>query len=669
MKKPVLILGAALAFALRADLGPVPVIEFTLGDGVPGRGDHPVFTTEAMTCSTNGNVVSWFGAKHGGDAFVVRAVCLADGDSRSWSVSWSGWSDALYVEKVGVAAYVPRVGDADVLVPHGSGWLTSPKWGELKAKQSLQGGQTYAWKGQGVLNRGAKSWFFEVRDGRFQPIAFNTRVGHSVNEVKMLFTWDAPVSRADSAAHVLPFRAVLTPFEGGWFQAAEIYRRGIWPTDWYAKCRARDFGRLRDIGMWFWNRRTSDIVIPPVEKFQADAGVPAALDWYWWHAISYDTGYPNFWPPREGVESFRAAVRRLHEKGIYCQVYMNGMTWDVDDPSWTQGGEQGVKMLRDGTFRAHPWNRFTNHRLGYMCGEAPAYQARMRDQVKKLRESGLDGQYLDMIGNGGYGACWNTNHVHALGGGDHMVRNFRAYVEAVRADNPGMQFCTEDGNEAYMDLFESSIVLSPSYERTCGRAGEVMREVVPFFQAVYHRAVVMFGTFSMLDGIPAFDPLWPKEEMWKDEKAWEQMFPDQFQVEVSRGVVWGQQPCVHNFRLNNATDPRYAEGYRFMIDTARFYHENRDILFDGEMLDPGVLTCARQKVEFLQRATYTKAGEYKVAWHVLPTVFHSVWKSPDGRRSAVLVNWSRTSQDYALECPAGKAKGVLPPHGWIRLEF
>ena len=78
--------------------------------------------------------------------------------------------------------------------------------------------------------------------------------------------------------------------------------------------------------MWLWNRGRIDCVFPPAERLAADAKVPIALDWYWWHHNPYDTDYPDFWPPREGVEAFKAAVKRMNDQGIYTQVYINGRT-------------------------------------------------------------------------------------------------------------------------------------------------------------------------------------------------------------------------------------------------------------------------------------------------------------------------------------------------------
>ena len=142
------------------------------------------------------------------------------------------------------------------------------------------------------------------------------------------------------------------------------------------------------------------------------------------------------------------------------------------------------------------------------------------------------------------------------------------------------------------------------------------------------------------------------------------MFPDQFPVEVARGVTGGLQPTTHNFRMENVTDPSCADGYRFMVDTARFYHAHRDWLFDGEMLDPGVMDCARAEVKFLNRGTYTKKGEYSVSTHELPTVFHSVWRSRKGEVGAVVVNWSGEIRKYRLVASDITGEGALPPRSW-----
>jgi hypothetical protein len=106
-----------------------------------------------------------------------------------------------------------------------------------------------------------------------------------------------------------------------------------------------------------------------------------------------------------------------------------------------------------------------------------------------------------------------------------------------------------------------------------------------------------------------------------------------------------------------------------MIDTARFYHTNRDFLLKGEMLHPGKIDCARKTVEFLNRGTYSKKGEYSVATHELPVVFYSIWKSPSGKRAVILVNWSRNEEKFALKTRDVSCVGVIPALSWKKVEF
>ena len=553
--------------------------------------------------------------------------------------------------------------DSSLLVPHSVGEIRFPDWSAKKAGEKIvecRPGWGMTYRMLAVLGAdGGDSVAVIQKGAREYATRLRAKAGPGRDEATLESVYDPTDDEGDSPK--IPFETMVVRFRGGWFEAAKAYRDVVKDEPWLRQARARDFGRLREVSMWFWNRRSSDIVIPPVEKFQQDSGTPAALSWYWWHTPPYDTGYPFYWPPREGEENFRAGVRRLNRSGIYCQAYINGMCWDVDDPGWARGGERCVRRRADGTFKSTEWNRFDRHRLADMCGEAPEFQSILRDQVRRVLDCGFDSQYLDCIGNGGYGCCWSKDHAHPKGGGRHMVDDFAKFVRTVRSEHPGKGFCTEDVNESYLELFDSFIVTAPSYERFSG-AGEVKVEKVPVFPAIYHGAYAGFGNYATIDGILPWDPLWDASERWTDEKDWPRIFPDQFRVEVARGVVWGLQPTVHNFRSECVE--KCPADYRFMVDTARFHHANLDLLFDGEMLSPGRLACARKKVEFINRGVYSKKGEYAVATHVLPVVFHSVWRSPSGRVAATLCNWTNDPQSYSLATPDGAARGMLPPRSW-----
>lgn len=548
---------------------------------------------------------------------------------------------------------LPRTDSARLLfsdVYGAMGSLVQPDWESVKPGDDLHTAKdSPGFRFAAVVNDGGDMGgvYLDSREEDFSPVRFSFAAGDGGTAL-MAAEHPQPGSVAGG---------LVKRFSGDWYAAARIYKAWVSKLPRYQAAKARERGRLRDVSMWFWNRGLAGDVIPPVEKFQSDSGVPAALDWYWWHAIPYDSGYPNFWPPREGEDVFRAAVSRLREAGIFSQTYMNGMTWDSDDPSWAHGGAEDAVVPH----RTVAYNVYDGHSLTNLCGESPHFQRVMHENIDALAGCGLDGIYLDMLSAASLEAlCHNPAHSHRPGDGAAQVRSWRKFLHEIKERHPGLFLSSEDAGENYFDLFDFLICCFPSYERfDFGVAPR--RECVPVFAAIYHEAIPMFGSYAMIDGIPPWDPKWPDENRWRKEEPWEQLFPDQFAVELSRGLVWGLQPTVANFRLSSATDPRFSEDYRFMIDVARFHHANRDLLFDGEMLDSGHMKCAAKAVDFMVRGIYAKEGDFRsVREEALPTILHSVWRAPGGRTAAVLVNWTREKQAYRLDAPDVKGCGAIP---------
>ena len=609
--------------------------------------------------------IAWRGNDVFGPDFEVVATLTEKGaDTWEYALRYSGNTNALPVSELRFPMVeVARTDRTQIFSPDSNGCVIDPEWDKVKPSQCLAGAGPRSIHFTAAITPDGDSWYLDQRgEARRMTTHFEVRNGQKDGRLTLMSSYSTPA--VPSADGEMPFTGVLKRFKAAnWFDAAAIYRKWAKEQSWYRTARSRDLSRLRDIGFWFWNRGAAEKVIAPVERFQRDSGVPCALDWYWWHDIPYDTSFPNFWPPREGEQTFRAAVARCRRNGIFIQVYTNGMTWDADDPTWPEGGEEGVLKLYDGQMLAHAFNRFNNHRLAYMCSTADKYRTRMRGLYRTLKGTGLPGIYLDMIGNTSYRPCYSTEHRHVPGGGSYPVDGFREFVRQIRQENPGVLLSTEDATEAYLDVFESGIVLCDCFERFGN--GHDRKRYVPAHNAVYHGCAALFGSFAMVHGVPAFDPKWPTEKKWKEEKDWKAMFPDQFAVELGRGVVWGMQPMVHNFLLEHADDPHFAEDYRLMIDTARFYHANRDFLFDGEMLSPGVLACAVGKSDFLIRSTYAREGEYRVCTRTnLEKVLHGVWRAPDGRVAAVLYNWTREPQKFSLKTPDLKASGEIAPRSW-----
>ena len=637
---------------------------------------------ESLSVTTNGGVVcaTWKGHPACGADFAVTAKFIRRTDGFEYiGFSYSGNCSGLYVREVSFPEIsVPRTAETALFVPTRVGEILRPDWSRIKPGERVYYHKSKAlyFRCMAVLgNDVAPSHYLDQRgESRRWQTAFEISAGRRCDSapsqsscaasVELKNITHIPIDETTRKAWRLPYPGVYARYRGGWYEAARMRRAWIASQPCFKAAAGRDFSKLRSIDLWMWSRGGIAVSEPPVEWFMKETGLKVALDWYWWHSNPYDTLCPFFWPPRDGEDAFRAAVKRMRDAGAFVQVYTNGMLWDMDDERWGKGGLDETRITQSGEVRYDLVNPYTRHRHARMCGEAPRFQEMVRKLERTLAGTGLDGVYMDMVGCAANGLCFNPRHRHAPGGGTYMTDGYRAYIENVRRDNPGLIVTTEEASEEYFDLFDAQIVLFSSWERK--KLGLLPRhEPVPASTVIFRGAAVHFGSFATPGGIPAWDELFGENPDTPDTEEIVAKYPDQFAVEFSRGAIWGIQPMVHNFTMKDVANPRLAKDIRFMKDTAKFWHDNKDFLFDGEMLEPAKVECAAKQVDFLSAGCYKRAKD-AMCWtqEALPCVFHSEWQAKDGRKAAILVNWTRDEQKYAFEWRGERRNGTLPPLSW-----
>ncbi|MDR0931415.1 MAG: DUF6259 domain-containing protein [Victivallales bacterium] len=536
------------------------------------------------------------------------------------------------------------------LLPESTGLLTGPvkEWQEgVEHERSIYPFQMTVCFGR------QKNFLVMLQDPRHY--CKSIRIAKKGGEATVATVFFVPQAGEHLTAYKVPFAYKLLEFTGTWFDAAEIYRQWARQQPSYLAAKKRK-QPLSDIAMWFWNRGDSDQVADPVIEFARRSGLPLALDWYWWHHNPYDTDYPFFWPPRESIEVFRDKIAQLHKRQIFTQVYTNGMTWDMDGYGWEQGGLQSAIIKESGEVQNFPYNNFNHHRLAFLCGESVPFQQEMIRQAKEISRQGMDGMYLDQLGSvTNYIPCWNPTHRHTKGGGDYHYRGYRNFLTELKRQCPTLSLSTEDCNEEYLDLFDSMIVLCHSIER-CGYES-FAGEFVPVFQAVYHGCSALFGTYAIPDGIPPWDPLWPKEERWsqEEEQPWEVLYADQFYLEIARNLVYGLQPTVNSLRMEHFENPRFAPIIEFLLQVAAFYYAHRQWLFDGEMLNPGRLETADVEIPIMVRTVYTKQADFCSYTKKFPAILHACYQRSDGQKALFLCNYTGEKQSYRF----GSLQGSL----------
>ena len=662
-----------LAASTAVQVGDVRVsFSLAMGDGTNANSVVTVADMESLAVETNGNTIAatWRGHPRCGTGFSVSARfdLLPDGGFEYGGLSYSGNRSQAPVRRIAFPEIVvPRTDKTAIFRPRYTGEMFRPDWAKMKPGQKVfeVGVAKKAFNCMAAIEEDAESHFLDQRgDARLHASSFEAEVGASPDTLVLRTVYFPPRSERLREAGAMPYSGVYAPYRGGWYEAAKMHRRWLEAQPWFKAASARDFSKLREISLWMWSRGGVAVSEPPVHWFIKETGLKVGLDWYWWHNVPYDTAYPFFWPPRDGEDAFRAAVKRMRDAGAFVQAYTNGMLWDEDDSRWADGGIDCAIVEETGDVRSRTYNPFTNQRQAHMCGEAPKFQGKIRDLERKLASTGLDGVYMDMISCYAHRQCFNPRHSHAPGDANALIEGYRRLADAVRADNPGLLLSSEATSETYLDKFESVIVHYTAWERF-GFGELPTSEPVPAISVIYRGACAMFGSFATPGGVPGWDPLWGACKDASDVEAIVAKYPDQFAVEFARGVAWGLQPTVHGFTMRDVANLRIAADVQFIKDTSRFYFEHRDFLFDGEMLSPARLECAAKRVEFLRATSYKRPHESKVCvQRALPAVFHSEWRAPDGRKAAVLVNWTREPQRYGIDFGGMKATGAIPALSW-----
>ncbi|NUM55937.1 MAG: hypothetical protein HUU46_20040 [Candidatus Hydrogenedentes bacterium] len=446
------------------------------------------------------------------------------------------------------------------------------------------------------------------------------------------------------------YDCLVGPFSGDWFSAAERYRAWGGAQAWARESRLKSGAVpswVNDTGIWVWNRGRSPGVLGPAAALQSAANLPVSVFWHWWHGCAYDTGFPEYLPPREGSDAFREAVASAHQNDLHAIVYMNQRLWGMRTESWTREGAERFSV-KDANGKPHVevYNIFTKAPCAPMCMGTLFWRDTYAGLAQRaILELGVDGIYMDQACASL--SCYDASHGHAPGGGRFWMDGFRALTADIRsrcAEALSVTLAGEGCGEAWLPHLDLMLSLQVSRERYAA-PGEW--EPVPLFQAVYHDSAIQFGNYSSLTH-PPYDDLWPAEFAPKAPlRLLDRKFAHQFRLEHARSFLWGQQITLANFTEEQLTER--ADEIAFIVRLARARRAARDFLQDGVMLRAPVFDAPTERIPVSRLSIYAGQQEHVKEYEMeTPVVMGSAWKAPDGRIGVFLVNTASRRMSTAI---------------------
>jgi hypothetical protein len=656
-------------------MSPAPAALWSLrcaGDRVLSPASAGVVTCRPLTGGQHVEIVwSSFEVPEAPHLAVTAQVALdADEPTSHWRISVAGLGD-LVLQSV----HYPRLTD---IAPQESERLAVPVWmGEQShhARQlvnaTAEGGRL-SWAYPGLLSLQCLAYCRAGGPG-ILIMADDTRALRKEFAVfgdgqgaLGLETVHIPAGGVGSDRFEPPYAVRVSLFQGDWYTAAEQYRQWAQNQAWVTASRVRRGATpawVTDTGLWIWNRGRSPGVLEPAAALQQAARVPVSVFWHWWHGCPYDAGFPEYLPPREGAEPFRAAVAAAHEQGLHAIVYMNQRLWGMTTRSWTEEGAARFAVKNpDGSITPEVYNTFMNVPCASMCMGTDFWRAKYAElAAEAVCELGVDGIYMDQACSSL--ACYDTTHGHPRGGGAWWMEGFERLQADIRqrcnATRP-VALAGEGCGEAWLPYLDLMLSLQVSMERY---AAPRDWEPIPLFQAVYHDCAVLFGNYASLTR-PPYDDLWPAEHAPDTPLALlDAKFGLQFRLEQGRAFVWGQQPTLANF-LPEHLSQRNAE-MEFVLHLARLRRVARKYLQDGVMLRPPETRTETVTIPISRLSIY--AGQHDAVQEyakTVPRVLASAWQAADRNVAVALVNVSDQPIDVRLRLATPDYP--LAAHGAIR---
>lgn len=636
--------------------------EITLGDGkhlLPSDAREFSATSDEKSVFT----MKWsrFEYQNQTDAEVIAVVSLDTDSSQSrWRISVAGIKQTT-LRKIAfprISRIAPQA-DEIVIVPQWIGERTqqaraivNPSPGKPARREwdypgtlSMQFLAYYGGAGPGLMISTEDAHLLRKRFAMF---------GDGSKGVGFEVIHEVPNDENSTASYSLPYDVCVRTFAGDWYTAADLY--GLWAhqQSWVESSRKLQHATppwVSDTALWVWNRGTSADVLTPAIPLQEYANLPTSVFWHWWHGCSYDVGFPEYLPPREGAEPFRQAVAAAHSHGVHAIVYMNQRIWGMTTKSWTEQNAAAAAVKQpDGTIHPEIYNTFVKAPCASMCMGTPFWRNTYATlAAAAVRDFGVAGIYMDQACTSL--SCYDPSHGHPLGGGAYWLAGFQELERDIRhrcAATREVALAGEGCGEGWLPHLDMMLSLQVSLERY---APPNEWEPIPLFNVVYHECATQFGNYSSLTR-PPYDSLWPKEFAPTEPLALlDRKFAAQFRLEHVRSFLWGQQLTIANFQPSQLDSRRDEIDY--LVKLARLRQGSLKYLRDGVFLRPPNVESPQLEIPISRLSIYAGQQEaVKEYCKRVPQILASAFRAQDGDIAIFLANIGDTTVPAKLDLAA-----------------
>lgn len=494
------------------------------------------------------------------------------------------------------------------------------------------------------------------------------------------------------------FDYVTGIYEGGWYEAAEIYRRFIEDERFIKQPKLYENPKVSK-----WLKESPLITIYPV-RGEKDTGDMSPNEYYpYTNALKYlktlaentDSKIlamlchwegsapwcpPYVWPPYGDIENFKLFEQKLHENGMLFGLYCSGIAWTQKSIFTDYNKEKEFKdenlaeamcLAPDGSL---PYCAICNDyiRWGYdMCPGSERTVKLIRAEVSKIVH-GTKVDYLQLFDQnlgGNASICYSPSHNHARTPGVRETAAMRRLIKKAQdaadeaSENHVMLGCEAAASEGFTDLLLMND--GRNYQ------GFMIGCPVPAYEFLYHEYVATFmgnqnTTFLYLDAAENRDNIFYRTaKFFAQGELLTVVLKDHGKINWDWGTPW------------NTVDPDQERYLRFVKKLNNFRKgEFSKFFYCGRLAKPYRVECDNYELKF-------KNGMKNKFPAVITTALE--W---DNRKIQLLVNPFERELRYVFSTDKKNIsfryicndirvdfhsksllEGVIPPDDVIILEF
>ena len=305
----------------------------------------------------------------------------------------------------------------------------------------------------------------------------------------------------------MPFETVTGFFEGGFYDAAEIYRD--FALNSALKVQRKEFTEWLNeppvvvIYPVRGEKDTGDVspncyypytnALPYLEKIKERIGERLLVMLCHWEG-SAPWCPPFVWPPYGDAENFKEFFNKLHENGDLTGLYCSGISWTETSvyTDYSEKGRLSAQRLKETMCTAPdgglPYAIICNEwlRNGYeMCPYTQSAKEIMKEAAGDMVRNG-NADYIQMFdqnlgGNSSY--CYSSEHGHPRTPGVWQTKAMRKMIELLSSNNCVFG-CESAAAEGFMDLLP--------FNDGRNYMGFCIGTPVPAYAYVYHEYINNF---------------------------------------------------------------------------------------------------------------------------------------------------------------------------------